>query len=55
MKRALVGFRNTLTHDGILNRAVTKRLNLDKLSIESFSFSFRITDIEHQKLATLSF
>jgi hypothetical protein len=44
-----------LMHDGIFNRAVVNKLNLERDSIVSISFSFKTIDMEHQKLATLSY
>jgi hypothetical protein len=44
-----------LIHDGIFSRAVVNKLNLERDSIVSISFSFKTIDMEHQKFATLSY
>ena len=52
---SLDGFMKRLMHDGTFNKAVVNKLNLERDSIVSISFSFNTIDMEHQKLETLSF
>jgi hypothetical protein len=55
MNFSRLGFKNKSRFDGKFNKNVANKLNFDRDSIVSFSFSFRAIEIEHQKLATLSF